>query len=122
MNTYDVFHRSDPHKVIMHVAGRNRGNARYNALLDLRDPCPDMKFADLIVRRTGGFPDCYDYVRRTYGVPARVGGRVRWQSQERTILYRSGSPCYVYLDIDGRIAPIHPKESGLEYVPEGGRS
>ncbi len=63
-------------------------------------------------------PDCYDYVRRHYGVPAYVGARVRIENREG-VLVRSTTGQYVEVRFDGErrvTGPYHPTD-GIEYLP-----
>lgn len=64
--------------------------------------------------------DCYDYVRRYYGVPAYIGVRVRVRNREGVLVNRGPSDQYVYIRFDGdkRVTgPFHPTD-GIEYQPE----
>jgi hypothetical protein len=65
--------------------------------------------------------DCYDYVRRYYGVPAHVGAQVRELkagATTRGVLVRKlGSQQYVWVRWDGETkttGPYHPTD--LEYL------
>lgn len=69
-------------------------------------------------------PDCYDYVRRTYGVPAYVGVRFRATEQlgkgrEGVIVSARTDLHYAHIVFDGQrhAVPVHPKD--IEYVIEG---
>lgn len=68
-------------------------------------------------------PDCYDYVRRYYNVPAYVGVRVRAEGKEGVIVEAKGSQQYVHIKLDGQkhAHPYHPT-SGIEYLIEGTKS
>lgn len=62
-------------------------------------------------------PDCYDYVRRYYGVPAYIGVRVKVSGREG-VLVNSRCQHYLYIRFDGdmRVAgPYHPTD-GIEYL------
>ncbi len=64
--------------------------------------------------------DCYDYVRRYYGVPAYIGVRVRYKDREG-VLVKSRGDQYVYIRFDGdkRVTgPCHPTD-GIIYLPVG---
>ena len=65
----------------------------------------------------------YDYVRRAYDVPAYVGLRVRFEGKPGRIVNPQKSTPYVHLRLDGetRTFPVHPCESGLEYLAPSGR-
>ena len=66
-------------------------------------------------------PDCYDYVRTYYNVPAYVGVRVRLKDREG-VLVKSRGDQYVYALFDGDrrpTGPIHPTD-GIEYLPLAG--
>ena len=61
--------------------------------------------------------DCYDYVRRYYGVPAYIGMRVRVQGHEG-VLVKSRGDQYVYILFDGeqkKRGPYHPTDA-VEYL------
>lgn len=58
-------------------------------------------------------PDCYDYVRRTYGVPAYVGMRVRLPIGTEGVLVAAKSDLhYIHVRVDGRkhADPVHPQD------------
>ena len=59
----------------------------------------------------------FDYVRNTYGVPARRGGRVRTSMGEGTI---TKADQYVWVKIDGAkfSEPWHPTD--VEYIESEG--
>lgn len=63
-------------------------------------------------------PDCYDYVRRYYSVPAYVGVRVKIGDKEGVIVKANGSQQYVHIRLDGEknTFPYHPTD-GIEYQP-----
>lgn len=58
--------------------------------------------------------NCFQYVRDTYGVPAKRGGRVVYQGKEGTI---TSATHYVHVRLDGEKTPrrYHPKD--LVYLP-----
>lgn len=64
-----------------------------------------------------------DYIRRTYGVPAQVGGRVRYtgdgddKPQLGTITSASGAHLNIRLDGQKHALPFHPTWK-LEYLDE----
>ena len=62
-------------------------------------------------------PDCYDYVRRYYGVPAHAGTRVRCGGKEGVIVRKQGSQQYIFVQFDGvkHSVPCHPTD-GVEYL------
>lgn len=63
-------------------------------------------------------PDCYDYVRRTYGVPAYIGVRVRVRGREGVLVNQKPGDQYVYILFDGEQkwqGPYHPTD-GIEYL------
>jgi hypothetical protein len=66
-------------------------------------------------------PDCYEYVRRTYGVPAYVGVRVRETRGGREgVLVRARSDLhYVHIKFDGAKFAVnaHPTDE-LQYLVE----
>ena len=61
----------------------------------------------------------FDYIRKYYGVPAKRGGRVAWDTKKGT---RTGkivsATAYVYILFDDakHQVPLHPKEAGLRYL------
>lgn len=63
----------------------------------------------------------FDYIRRYYGVPAKRGGRVAWDTskgtREGTITAASN---YVYIRFDDSkfAVPLHPMETGLRYLED----
>lgn len=61
-----------------------------------------------------------DYIRRAYGVPAKRGGRVAWDTSKgtRTGTIMSATTQYVYIRFDGdrHSLPLHPCEDGLRYL------
>lgn len=62
-------------------------------------------------------PDCYDYVRRYYGVPAFIGMRVRVQDRDG-VLVKSRGDQYLYIRFDGETrskGPYHPRD-GITYL------
>jgi hypothetical protein len=64
-------------------------------------------------------PDCYDYVRNYYGVPAFIGKRVKVNGREGVLARRASGDQYVYITFDGERGakgPYHP-EDGIEYLP-----
>lgn len=70
--------------------------------------------------------DCYEYVRRTYGVPAYIGMRVRLETpkggrKEGELVQVYGQELYVHIRMDGekRAFPYHPTTEGLTYLVEG---
>lgn len=66
-------------------------------------------------------PDCYDYVRRYYGVPAHIGVRVRVRDREGVLVDRKPGDQYVYIRFDGeqRVSgPFHPTD-GITYLVAG---
>lgn len=68
-----------------------------------------------------------DYVRKAYGVPAKLGGRVRYTGEGKdrpelgTIIGASGGHLTIRLDSVKHGLPFHPTWE-LEYLPsaEGG--
>lgn len=62
-------------------------------------------------------PDCYDYVRRYYNVPAHIGVRVKVGGKEGIIVKANGSQQYVHIRLDGQkhANPYHPTD-GIEYL------
>lgn len=70
-------------------------------------------------QRTPPSPDCYDYVRRTYHVPAFIGTRVR-VGERCGVLVRARSDLhYVHVRFDDarHSVPAHPTD--VEYLPVG---
>lgn len=66
----------------------------------------------------------FEYVRKYYGVPAKRGGRVKWQTAIGTrVGTLTRATCYVYVRFDDaprRAVPLHPCEPGLQYCEEDG--
>jgi hypothetical protein len=62
-------------------------------------------------------PDCYDYVRNYYHVPAHAGTRVKVGNKEGVIVRKSGSQQYIFVRFDGvkHDVPCHPTD-GVEYL------
>jgi hypothetical protein len=62
-------------------------------------------------------PDCCDYVRNYYGVPARVGMRVRAYGKEGVIVRKRENLHYIHVRFDGSTfsVPCHPTD-GIEYL------
>lgn len=67
-------------------------------------------------------PDCYDYVRNYYGVPAYIGVRVRVRDREGVLVQGKGhSDQYLHIRFDGdaRVSgPYHPTDH-IEYLVTG---
>ena len=62
-------------------------------------------------------PDCYEYVRRYYKVPAYVGVRVKVRDREGVLVKSRCPDQYVYVLFDGdkrMTGPFHPTD-GIEY-------
>lgn len=61
--------------------------------------------------------DCYDYVRNYYGVPARVGMRVRCYGKEGVLVRAKSDLHYLHIRFDGQkfSLPAHPTD-GIEYL------
>lgn len=58
-------------------------------------------------------PDCYDYVRRYYHVPAYIGARVTASGRAGVLVDHRPSDQYVYVRFDGdrrETGPIHPTD------------
>lgn len=65
-------------------------------------------------------PDCYDYVRKYYHVPAYIGVRVAIHGRTGVLVKHSPSDQYVYVRFDGdkRVTgPFHPTDK-IDYHPE----
>ena len=104
------------------IGAQSRSAARYDAWLRFRD-CYEIKFRDFlrIVRVRGCEPpaqDGYDYVRRQYGVPVKIGQRValqhegpEWNGREGEVVYAGSSTAHVRVLMDGSKHPIiaHPR-------------
>lgn len=63
-------------------------------------------------------PDCYDYVRRYYEVPAFIGARVSYKDREGVLVKPRCADQYVHVRFDGdsRVTgPIHPTD--VTYLP-----
>ena len=65
-------------------------------------------------------PDCYDYVRRYYGVPAYIGVRVIVGGRDGVIVPAKHLQHYVHIKLDGeRRSGIYHPTDGVEYVVVG---
>lgn len=66
-------------------------------------------------------PDCYDYVRRYYGVPAYIGVRVIAGGKPGVIVAAKSDLHYVHIWIDGdkHSNPHHPTYE-IQYLVEAG--
>jgi hypothetical protein len=72
--------------------------------------------------RTATKPDCYDYVRGYYNVPAYVGVRVKFNGREGVLVDHRGAGQYVWILFDGdkgSRGPYHPTDA-IEYLPLAG--
>ena len=66
-------------------------------------------------------PDCYDYVRGYYNVPAYIGMRVRINGREGVLVKHSKGDQYVHVYFDGDKArdwTFHPTDD-VEYLVVG---
>jgi len=62
-----------------------------------------------------------DYVRRYYGVPAKVGGRVELDTNKGTrrgVITSASHYIYVRFDDCKFAVPLHPQEDGLRYLDD----
>lgn len=68
----------------------------------------------------GAKPDCYDYIRNYYSVPAYVGMRVKVRGREGALVEAKHSQMYVHILLEGdkRSDVYHPTD-GVEYLPAG---
>lgn len=65
-------------------------------------------------------PDCYDYVRTYYGVPAFIGRLVRVKDKEGVLVNKPGAGQYIYIKFAGdkrASGPFHPTD-GIDYLNE----
>lgn len=63
-------------------------------------------------------PECYDYIRRYYGVPAYVGVRVKVRDREGVLVEAKHSQHYVHILLDGdRRSDVYHPTDGVEYFP-----
>jgi hypothetical protein len=60
--------------------------------------------------------DCYEYVRKTYGVPAYVGVRVRAGEREGVIVSARSDLHYVHVRFDGQKFAVNAHPSDVEYL------
>lgn len=72
-------------------------------------------------------PDCYDYVRNAYGVPAYIGMRVRVRDREGVLQKpaRGSGDQYLHIRFDGdsRVSgPFHPTDGITYLVPQTGEA
>lgn len=61
----------------------------------------------------------FEYIRNYYGVPAKRGGRVAWDTSKGTregTITSATSYVHVRFDDAKHPVPLHPKESGLRYL------
>ena len=58
------------------------------------------------------------YIRDTYKVPAKRGGRVRWNNSEGTIYGTDMARLKVRFDGDACQVILHPTDERLEYLTE----
>lgn len=61
----------------------------------------------------------FDYIRSYYGVPAKRGMRVAWDTSKGTrpgTITKATNYVYVRFDDATFSVPIHPKEDGLRYL------
>jgi hypothetical protein len=63
-------------------------------------------------------PDCYDYVRRTYDVPAYIGTRVTVYGKPGVIVPARSDLHYIHVRFDGQrhSLPAHPTDE-VVYAP-----
>lgn len=63
-------------------------------------------------------PDCYEYVRKYYGVPAVVGGRVVCNGKAGVLVRATSDLHYVHIRFDGArfSVPAHPTDK-IVYLP-----
>lgn len=64
-------------------------------------------------------PDCYDYVRRQYGVPAYVGVRVRTKGtvpSEGVLVAARSDLHYIHVWFDGAKFAVNAHPSDVEYL------
>lgn len=61
--------------------------------------------------------DCYDYVRKTYGVPAYVGVRVRIGNREGVLVAARSDLHYLHVRLDGQKFSVnaHPTDN-VQYL------
>jgi len=63
------------------------------------------------------------YIRRAYGVPAKRGGRVAWDTSKGTregAITRATHYVYIRFDGDRHSRAMHPCEDGLRYLEAAG--
>ena len=63
-------------------------------------------------------PDCYDYIRTYYGVPAYIGVKVRVLGKDGVLVNAPHMQHYAHVRFDGeaRVKVFHPTD-GIEYFP-----
>lgn len=63
-------------------------------------------------------PDCYDYVRQTYGVPAYIGVAVAFRNLEGVIVPAKTDLHYVHVRFNGEPHDdlLHPKDLAYAVV------
>lgn len=60
-----------------------------------------------------------EYIRKTYNVPAKIGGRIKYKSRPGTIVGVRGPHLRIGLDGEDVIRSYHPTWE-IEYCPEEG--
>ncbi len=65
-------------------------------------------------------PDCYEYVRNYYGVPAYIGVRVKADGKEGVLVEARSNLHYIHVLLDGEkhTSPCHPTDE-IEYLIVG---
>lgn len=62
-------------------------------------------------------PDCYDYIRNYYRVPAYIGMRVRAGGREGVLVRATGSTQYLHIKFDdGKSNGVYHPTDGIEYI------
>jgi hypothetical protein len=62
-------------------------------------------------------PDCYDYVRRYYRVPAFIGVKVRVRGRAGILVASKHHDQYLHVQFDGETkADIYHPTDGVEYL------
>ena len=60
-----------------------------------------------------------EYIRSTYNVPAKIGGRIEFKSRAGTIVGANGTYLRIRLDGETEINSYHPTWE-MEYYPDEG--
>lgn len=108
--------RGNEHESIYNATSAGKAKRQYH--LDISDPCPDIKYTDIRVRKIGSAHTSKQFIRNAHyrGLPeVRCGQRVRVGQEHGTIVGHNSSANFdVLFDADSRYGEItlnvHPSE------------